>query len=75
MKAFKDRLNQPEAYLKENVDSIAELVRSGPQTGHYKLKPEAQRQNFTINDDAAPEDSQLEDLSGSDLADPMDDNL
>lgn len=75
MKALRDRLRQPEAYLKENLESIAELARSGPQTGHYRLRPEAQRQNFNLNEDLlAPEDSQLEDMSGLDDGDAMDDD-
>lgn len=75
MKALKDRLRQPELYLKENLESIAELVRSGVQVGQYRLRPEAQRQNFSVNEEAAPEDSQLEDLTEGTDQEQNDENV
>ncbi|KAL9048990.1 MAG: hypothetical protein Q9162_007445 [Coniocarpon cinnabarinum] len=78
MKALRDELKQPEAYLKENLDAIADLVRSGRFNGLYTLKPESRPQNFSTDDvkqEAAPEEedeSELEALSGGDDEDMED---
>jgi transcription initiation factor TFIIF subunit beta len=40
MKYFKTTLVQPESYLREVLESIAVLVRSGTFNGTYTLKPE-----------------------------------
>ena len=68
MKALRDDLHQPEVYLKENLDNIADLVRSGRFNGLYTLKPEYREENFAVGakEEAAPEESDLEALSGGD---------
>ena len=66
MKALRDELHQPEAYLKELLADIADLVRSGPFNGHYTLK-ESYRQetyNLEVKEEMAPEESDLEALTG-----------
>jgi transcription initiation factor TFIIF subunit beta len=40
MKGFREVTNQPEAYLKEVLDDIAIMNRSGPYNGKWSLKPE-----------------------------------
>ncbi|KAG7663406.1 uncharacterized protein J8A68_003058 [[Candida] subhashii] len=40
MKGLKERTRQPESYLKESLDSIANLIKKGPYTSKYNLKPE-----------------------------------
>lgn len=40
MKGLKERTRQPELYLKESLESIANLVKKGPYTSKYNLKPE-----------------------------------
>ncbi|KAF4555370.1 TFIIF beta subunit-like protein [Elsinoe fawcettii] len=40
LKALKGRLKQPEAFIKSEVERIATLIRSGPFTGQWKLRPE-----------------------------------
>ena len=40
MKGLKERTRQPELYLKESVESIANLIKKGPYTSKYNLKPE-----------------------------------
>ena len=72
MRALRETLHQPEAYLKENLDSIAELVRSGQFNGNYKLRDDARQEafNLEVKEEAAPEESDLEGLSaGDDLED------
>ncbi|KAK6462644.1 transcription initiation factor IIF, beta subunit-domain-containing protein [Scheffersomyces coipomensis] len=43
MKGLKERTRQPESYLKESLDSIANLIKKGPYTSKYNLKPEFRR--------------------------------
>lgn len=43
MKGLKERTRQPETYLKESLDSIANLIKKGPYTSKYNLKPEYRR--------------------------------
>ncbi|RLV93702.1 Transcription initiation factor IIF subunit beta [Spathaspora sp. JA1] len=43
MKGLKERTRQPESYLKESLDSIANLIKKGPYTSKYNLKPEYRR--------------------------------
>ena len=40
MKGLKERTKQPESYLKESLESIANLIKKGPYTSKYSLKPE-----------------------------------
>ena len=74
MRSLKERLHQPEAYLKEVLDSVAELVRSGPFSGTYKLKDDSRKEafNLDVKDEIAPEESDLEGLSAGD---ELDDDL
>lgn len=43
MKGLKERTKQPETYLRESLDSIANLIKKGPYTSKYHLKPEYRR--------------------------------
>ncbi|KAF7187421.1 Transcription initiation factor IIF subunit beta [Pseudocercospora fuligena] len=43
LRALRQRLQQPEAYIKETLDDIAVLMRSGDFVQNYKLKPEYER--------------------------------
>lgn len=43
MKGLKERTRQPESYLKESLESIANLIKKGPYTSKYNLKPEYRR--------------------------------
>lgn len=40
MRALRARLRQPEAYLRETLDKVANLNRSGPFANLYSIKPE-----------------------------------
>ncbi|ORY87758.1 transcription initiation factor IIF, beta subunit, partial [Protomyces lactucae-debilis] len=40
LKAFKKKLKQPEAYLKDTLDNIATLHKRGPHVGTWELKQE-----------------------------------
>lgn len=43
MKGLKERTRQPEMYLKESLELIANLIKKGPYTSKYNLKPEYRR--------------------------------
>lgn len=43
IKGLKERTKQPETYLKESLESIANLIKKGPYTSKYHLKPEYRR--------------------------------
>lgn len=43
MKGLKERTRQPESYLKESLESIANLIKKGPYTSKYNLKAEYRR--------------------------------
>ncbi|OBW67767.1 MAG: U-box-domain-containing protein [Aureobasidium pullulans] len=49
LKALKQRLHQPEAFIKSTVEKIATLMRSGRFAMNYKLNPEYER---TLNIDS-----------------------
>lgn len=60
LKALKQRLHQPEAYIKSSVEKIATLMRSGKFAMNYKLNPESERvlnlDPNGIKEEAAEED-------------------
>lgn len=70
MKGLKERTRQPESYLKESLDSIANLIKKGPYTSKYNLKPEyrrlrdaerAARLGLDTNEDDKDDDKEDED--------------
>lgn len=40
IKGLRERTRQPESYLKESLESIANLIKKGPYASRYNLKPE-----------------------------------
>lgn len=75
MKNFRERLRQPEAYIRETLETIADLSKSGTYAMTWSLKPE----NLTASEQAygllAPElsggldgadDSDMGDIDGED---------
>lgn len=72
MKAFKQTLNQPEAWLRENLEGLAVLHKTGRFANHWELKPEYKRANLQSVDGAAPD--QGPDGEESDF-DPDDENV
>jgi transcription initiation factor TFIIF subunit beta len=87
LKALNDRLNQPEAYLKQTLEMVADLVRQGPFAMNWQLKPESRMSNNqsmsfeAARDETAPdtggmeEATDLADGSASDEDDEDDDNV
>ncbi|KAF8254201.1 transcription initiation factor IIF, beta subunit [Wilcoxina mikolae CBS 423.85] len=60
MKGFREVTNQPEAYLKEVLEEIATMNRSGPYTGKWSLKEEFRSQS-SITVASGVGDIQIED--------------
>ncbi|KAI0151756.1 transcription initiation factor IIF, beta subunit-domain-containing protein [Xylariaceae sp. FL1272] len=52
--AFKQHLNQPEAWLRENLEHIAVLHKTGPFANHWELRPEYKRASVNPVEGAAP---------------------
>lgn len=55
LKALRNELKQPEAYIKQTLEQIAVLVRSGDFSMTYMLKPEYQAQNEIKDEDVKQE--------------------
>jgi transcription initiation factor TFIIF subunit beta len=74
LRSLKAELNQPESYLKQTLESIAVLVRTGPFALTYTLKQENQIADF----DDAGGDSKAPEGFGGDSANedrPEDDDM
>ncbi|KAI0020592.1 transcription initiation factor IIF, beta subunit-domain-containing protein [Xylariomycetidae sp. FL0641] len=54
LKAFKQTLHQPEAWLRENLEELAVLHKSGRFANHWELKPEYKRNNAQSVEGAPP---------------------
>lgn len=56
MRALRKELNQPENYLRQVLDPVAELVKSGPFANSWQLRPGYQESNYDVDvkDEAAP---------------------
>lgn len=64
MKAFKQHLNQPEAWLRENLEEVAVLHKTGRFANHWELNADHKRDN--AGDGVAPDAAPSEDESESD---------
>lgn len=63
MKGLKERTRQPESFLKECLDSIANLIKKGPYTSKYSLRPEYKKLSdaeraASFNDSNAKDDDE-----------------
>ena len=67
MKALIDQLQQPAAYLKETLEMVAHLVRSGRFANNWQLKPEAKTGAYEAYEQAKDEKAPDEGLEVSDL--------
>ncbi|KAI1819987.1 transcription initiation factor IIF, beta subunit-domain-containing protein [Xylaria intraflava] len=54
LKAFKQTLNQPEAWLRENLEELAMLHKTGRFANYWELKPEYKRLNVQSVEGAPP---------------------
>lgn len=71
---MKTQLNQPEAYLKSVLESVAVLVRSGQFAMTYTLKPE-NRLVDAVNSAEAAAPEMLSGLDGADDRPGQDDDM
>lgn len=76
LRALKQRLHQPEAYIKTVVEKIATLIRSGPFAMQYKLNPEYESSlnvdTSRVKEEAAAEGDSDEDMKDEDDGDEED---
>ncbi|KAI9681197.1 MAG: hypothetical protein M1817_002479 [Caeruleum heppii] len=78
-KALKNKLNQPEAYLKSTLEIVAELVKSGRFALTWTLKPENKVAHYAeISEELAPDagdrgDEALDDDNGDAMTSDGDD--
>lgn len=77
MKVFRERLRQPEAYIRETLEPIADFAKSGSYAMNWALKPEnltASEQAYAIGGVApdpaggmdGADDSDMGDIDGED---------
>jgi transcription initiation factor TFIIF subunit beta len=74
MKALRAELQQPEAYLRETLEKVAVLAKSGRFATQWSLKPEYVRSNYEGEGDAIAPTGNLEGVDDSDMADMEDDD-
>jgi transcription initiation factor TFIIF subunit beta len=53
MKAIRAEIPQPEVYLKQTLEKVADLHRSGRFSNNWELKPENRRDNSAIKEEKA----------------------
>jgi transcription initiation factor TFIIF subunit beta len=73
MKALRAELQQPEAYLRETLEKIAVLAKSGPFSTQWSLKPENKIGNYAGAGDAVAPDTGLAEESDTGMEDDDDD--
>jgi len=75
MKSLRAELRQPEAYLRETLEKVADMPKSGRFAMHWTLKPEFKNAtNENANDGSAPvADTAMEGTEDSEMGDVDDD--
>ena len=74
MKALRAELQQPEAYLRETLEKVAVLAKSGRFATQWSLKPENKIANYDAIGDAVAPTAEGEPQDESDMADEEDDD-
>ena len=72
MKALRAELQQPEAYLRETLEKIAVLAKSGRFATQWSLKPENKIANYDAIGDAVAPTAEGEGQDECDMADEED---
>lgn len=72
MKALRARLEQPEAYLRETLEKVAVLAKSGPFSAHWSLRPEYRATNYEGSNTAMAPDAGLGEESDTGMDDDDD---
>jgi transcription initiation factor TFIIF subunit beta len=73
MKALRVELQQPEAYLRETLERVAVLAKSGRFATQWSLKPENKITNYEAMGDAMAPTEVVEDSEFGDLDDDDED--
>lgn len=73
MKALRTKLQQPEAYLRETLEQVAVLAKSGPFATQWSLLSQYTVQNYAGGDDAMAPDADFAEESDTGMDDDDDD--
>lgn len=75
MKALRAELKQPEAYIRETLEKVADLAKSGRFAMNWTLKPEYKQANYEgTGDSIAPSTNGAEGAEESDVGDDGEDD-
>lgn len=75
-KVLKNRVQQPEAYLKETLETMAFQAKSGTHMSEWQLKPEYKESTYAqAKDEAAPDDNPGMSFDGASEMDQDDENV
>ena len=79
-KVLKDRVQQPEAYLRQTLEMIAFQAKTGTHMMEWQLKPEAKIGTYagvgdTARDEAAPDENPGVSFDGASEMDQDDENI
>jgi transcription initiation factor TFIIF subunit beta len=75
MKALRARLQQPEAYLRETLEKVADMPKSGRFAMHWTLKPEFKEAQGAGASDSAAAVVGGDGTEDSDMADGDDEDM
>ena len=82
LRSLKERVQQPEAYLRQTLEMVAIMLRSGPHAMQWQLKPESREGRYAeagvfdqAKDEAAPEVGPSVGLDGADDMEEEDENV
>ncbi|KAL8952949.1 MAG: hypothetical protein Q9222_001168 [Ikaeria aurantiellina] len=73
IRAMKNELDQPETYLRQVLEEVAQLVRNGPFANCWQLRPEYKESSYeNVKEEAAPVADSM-DIKDTESADDEDD--
>lgn len=63
LRGLKNQLKQPESYIKQQLEEIAQLIRTGPFANTWQLRPEYKISSYdNVKEEAAPDPGDVNDL-------------
>ena len=74
MKALRAELQQPEAYLRETLEKVAGLAKSGRFATQWSLKPENKLSEYVESETVAPAGAAEDEDEDTNLEDDDDDD-
>ncbi|KAL8693135.1 MAG: hypothetical protein Q9218_001987 [Villophora microphyllina] len=63
LRSLRTRLNQPESYLRQQLEEVAQLIRNGPFANTWQLRSEYKYSSYDhVKEEAAPDPGDVNDL-------------